>query len=59
MSEYPKNIRRSNSIAEIEETYRDHPCMIRLNALKAQLKQEKLQDKTFYQSVKLNKSVCQ
>lgn len=56
MFELRKNIRRS-SIAQIEETYRDHPCMIRVNALKEKLKQEKIQDKAFCQSIKQKKTV--
>ena len=52
MFEPKKNIRRSSYINQIEETYQDHPCMQRVKALKEQLKQEKLQDKAFYQSIK-------
>lgn len=50
MFEQRKNIRRSTSIAQIQETYRDHPCMLRVNAFKEQLKQERLQDRVFCQS---------
>ena len=46
----------ANSIAQLKETYRDHPCMTRVNALKEQLKQEKIQDKAFYQSRELQKT---
>ena len=51
-----KDIRRSTSIAQIKETYQDHPCMLRLNAFKEQLKQEKLQDKVSCQSAKKKRS---
>lgn len=56
MFEQRKNIRRSTSIAQIKETYRDHPCMHRLNAFKEQLKQERLQDQVFSQSSKKRKT---
>ena len=58
MFEPRKRIRRSNCIAQIQETYQDHPYMLRVNVLKEQLKQEKLQDKAFYQSIKLKRPVC-
>jgi|GEM_PF-2531399 len=54
-----KNLRRSNSITTIKEVYQDHPCMLRVNALKEQLKQEKLQDKAFCQSIKPRKAIHQ
>ena len=59
MFELRKNMRPANSIAQIEEIYRDHPCMISVNALKEKLKQEKIQDKAFCQSIKQKISVCQ
>jgi len=59
MSKPIKKTRRSNYIAQIEEIYRDHPCMEGVNALKAELKQEKMQDKAFYQAIKLNKVAYQ
>ena len=45
----------STSIDRIKEAYQGHPCMQSVNALKEQLKQEKLQDKTFIQSAKNKK----
>ena len=52
MLEPRKNIRYSIFIDRIKKTYQDHPSMHRVNILKEQLKQEKLQDKIFCQSVK-------
>ncbi len=52
MLERRKKIRRSISIEQIKEIYRDHPSMRRINVFKEQLKQEKLQDKIFCQSIK-------
>ena len=57
MFEPRENMHHLTSIAQIKETYRDHPCMLRVNALKKKLKQEKLQDKAFYQSIKQQKVV--
>ena len=57
MFEPRKNLRYDNHIAQIQEMYRDHPCMLRVNALKEQLKQEKQEDKAFYQSVKSARTV--
>ena len=51
-----KKARRATSIAQIQETYRDHPYMLRVNTLKEQLKQEKLQEKIFCQSNKKKKA---
>ncbi len=56
MSEQKKKIFKFVSIDRINETYRDHPCMHRVNLLKEQLKQERLQDKIFCQSIKEKKA---
>jgi hypothetical protein len=49
----PKNkIRHSILIDRIKEIYQNHPNMQGVNALKEQLKQEKLQDKIYCQSIK-------
>lgn len=53
MFEQRKNFRDSISIQQIKEVYRDHPSMQRINAFKEELKQEKLQDKVFFQSIEL------
>ena len=55
MFEPRKNLRRSVDIAQIKETYRNHPCMHGVNILKEKLKQEKIQDKAFCQSIKNQK----
>jgi hypothetical protein len=55
MSEQKKKI-LFVSIDRINETYRDHPCMRRVNLLKEQLKQERLKDKIFCQSIKEKKA---
>ena len=52
MSKPAKNIDSLIPINWIEDIYRNHPNMRRVNALKEQLKQEKLQDKLFCQSIK-------
>lgn len=52
MFEQRKNLRDSISVAHIKEVYRDHPSMQRVNVFKETLKQEKLQDKVFCQSIK-------
>lgn len=52
MSKPAKNIDSLIPINWIEDIYRDHPNMRRVNAFKEQLKQEKLQDKVFCQSIK-------
>ncbi|MEL6912491.1 MAG: hypothetical protein AAFR62_12690 [Cyanobacteria bacterium J06629_2] len=52
MSKPRKNQENFTSIAQIKEAYSNHPCMQRVNILKEQLKQEKLQDKLFSQSIK-------
>ena len=52
MSKPAKNIDSLIPINWIEDIYRDHPNMRRVNALKEQLKQEKLQDKAFCQTIK-------
>ena len=57
MSELTKKIHRSTELEQIKEIYKDHPYMQRINALKEQLKQEKLQDKAFCQSIKHRKAV--
>jgi hypothetical protein len=51
-----KNIRCSISIDRIKEIYQNHPSMHRVNALKEQLKQEKLQDKIYCQAIKEKKA---
>lgn len=56
MIKQKKKSRNNNHIAHLQEIYRDHPCMLRVNTLKEQLKQEKLQDKAFYQSIKLERT---
>ena len=56
MFEPKKNLRRSIFIARIKETYQNHPSMHRVNLLKEQLKQEKLQDKIFCQYIKNKKT---
>ena len=48
-----KNLRLS--VDTIKEVYQDHPKMRRVNCLKEQLRQEKLQDKTFCQFIKRQK----
>ena len=52
MLEIINSSRRSTNLEQIKEIYRDHPYMRRVNAFKEQLKQEKLQDKAFCQSIK-------
>ncbi len=52
MSKQRKKVLSSIFIGSVVERYQDHPSMIRVNQLKNKLKQEKLQDKVFYQSVK-------
>lgn len=55
----PENsLHLAHSITQIQEIYHDHPCMIRVNALKDRLKQERLQDKEFYRSLELQKNPC-
>ena len=39
-------------ISSVVDRYQDRPIMDRVNQLKKQLKEEKLQDKEFYQSIK-------
>ena len=56
MFEQKENLEGSISIEQIKEVYRDHPSMQRINAFKEELKQEKLQDKAFCQSIKNNKN---
>ena len=56
MFEPQKKIHRPNYVDQIKETYRDHPYMTQVNALKEQLKQEKIQDKAFCQAIKSQKS---
>lgn len=43
---------RSISITQISNIDRQHPSLVRVERLKDQLKQEKLQDKVFYQQIK-------
>ena len=47
-----KNLDYSFPIEQLKEIYRDHPNMRSVDVIKKQLKQEKLQDKIFYQSLK-------
>ncbi|MCC0177580.1 hypothetical protein I4641_11380 [Waterburya agarophytonicola K14] len=56
MFQQGKNIRFF--IDRIKEVYRDHPRMRSVDSLKEQLKQEKVQDKIFSQSIK-DKKVTQ
>ncbi|MEL6929377.1 MAG: hypothetical protein AAFO95_12175 [Cyanobacteria bacterium J06600_6] len=58
MFQQKKDLHFARSIAQLKEDYRDHPCMLRVNALKEQLKQEKLRDKALYQSLESQKSGC-
>lgn len=55
MLELVNSSRRSTNLERIKEIYQDHPYMRRVNAFKEQLKQEKLQDKAFCQSIKNKK----
>ena len=55
MIELINSSHRSKNLERIKEIYRDHPYMRRVNAFKEQLKQEKLQDKAFCQSIKSKK----
>lgn len=59
MFESRKDTRCSISIDRLKEAYRDHPSMHRVNLFKEQLKQEKLQDKIFCQSIKEKKATPQ
>ena len=52
MSKATKNVDSLVYIDWLKYIYKDHPNMRRVNALKEQLKQEKLQDKVFCQSIK-------
>ena len=47
-----KKIHHSISIDRLVDNYQQHPSMRRVEVLKEQLKQEKLEDKNFYQSIK-------
>ena len=47
-----KNSRPSFSTDWIVDNFQQHPCMVSVETLKDKLKQEKLQDKAFYQSLK-------
>ena len=58
MFEPNKNMLSSKDIDRIRETYRDHPCMRRVNVFKQQLKQEKMQDRAFCQSIKQKIITC-
>ena len=57
MFEFRKKSRCSTDLERIQKAYQDHPYMRRLNVFKEQLKQEKLQDKAFCQSIKNRKAV--
>ena len=52
MFKLKKNARSSCSIDWITDNLQQHPCMTGVETLKDKLKQEKLQDKAFYQSIK-------
>lgn len=52
MSELKKSKERIVSIDRLIEKYQHHPCMQGIKILKDKLKQEKLNDKIFYQSIK-------
>lgn len=52
MSQQQKSKRRSISIEQLLNDYRHHPYMLRVTRLQARLKQEKQEDKIFYQSLK-------
>ncbi|MEM7594306.1 MAG: hypothetical protein AAF383_22820 [Cyanobacteria bacterium P01_A01_bin.83] len=46
------------SVKRLLDTYQEHPNMHQVEILKQQLKQEKLQDKIFYQSIKAKADTC-
>lgn len=52
MSKPAKNKESLVSINWLKNIYKDHPNMLQVNTLKEQIKQEKLQDKIFCQSIK-------
>ncbi len=52
MLELKKEKERIVSIDQLLEKYQHHPYMQRVKILKDNLKQEKLEDKNFYQSIK-------
>ena len=52
MSKLKKGKERIVSIDRLIEKYQHHPNMQRVKIFKDQLKQEKLEDKIFYQSIK-------
>ena len=52
MSELKKEKERIVSIDWLKDNYQQHPCMQGVKILKDKLKQEKLNDKIFYQSIK-------
>ncbi|HEY9767864.1 MAG TPA: hypothetical protein V6C71_05055 [Coleofasciculaceae cyanobacterium] len=52
MSELKKQKERMVSIDWLKNNYQHHPCMQGIKILKEQLKQEKLNDQIFYQSIK-------
>lgn len=54
MSEQNQKKQRSISISidRLVDDYQQHPSMRQVEVLKEQLKQEKLEDKNFYQSIK-------
>ena len=52
MSKLKKGKESIVSIDWLKDNYHQHPCMQRLEIFKEQLKQEKLSDKIFYQSIK-------
>lgn len=52
MSELKKGKERMVSIDWLKDNYQQHPSMLGVKILKDQLKQEKLSDRIFYQSIK-------
>ena len=52
MSELQTEKERMVSIDWLKDNYQQHPCMQRVEIFKEQLKQEKLEDKILYQSIK-------
>ena len=52
MSELKKGKVHKVSIDWLKDNYQQHPSMLRVKILKDQLKQEKLSDRSFYQSIK-------
>lgn len=52
MSKLKKGKERIVSVDQLIDDYQQHPKMQRVKILKGKLKQEKLEDKIFYQSIK-------